>query len=292
MKAGPFKYHDPRSVSDLLGLLGSLENAKLLAGGQSLAPMLNFRYVMPDHLIDLNRIDELAYVHVEGRRLRVGAMTRQRALERDRELQRLCPILGEALREVGHFQTRNRGSIGGSLAHLDPAAELPGLMALYDATIEVAGPSGKRNVSIADWGRGYMTPNLNPDEVLSGLSWEAWDGPHGHAFIEFARRRGDFAIVGVGCLLALDAKGTIERAAISLIGVGYAPLRLKAAERLLTGAAYGEKALEAASAEARKIEANSDLYASGAYRQRLAGVLTARALKVSGERALAAARAN
>jgi carbon-monoxide dehydrogenase medium subunit len=292
MKPGPFKYHDPRSVSDLLGLLGSLENAKLLAGGQSLGPMLNFRYVMPDHLIDLNRIDELAYVRVEGRRIRVGAMTRQRALERDRELQRLCPILGEALREVGHFQTRNRGTLGGSLSHLDPAAELPGLMALYDATIEVAGPSGKRNVSIADWGQGYMRPNLNPDEVLTGLSWEAWDGPHGHAFIEFARRRGDFAIVGVGCLLALDAKRTIKRAAISLVGVGYATLRLRTAERLLTGAAYGDEVLEAAAAEARKIEANSDLYASGAYRQRLAGTLTARALKACGERALAAARAN
>jgi carbon-monoxide dehydrogenase medium subunit len=285
VKPGPFKYHDPRSVSDLLGLLGSLENAKLLAGGQSLGPMLNFRYVMPDHLIDLNRIDELAYVRADGRRVRVGAMTRQRVLERDRELQRLCPILGEALHEVGHFQTRNRGTIGGSLSHLDPAAELPGIMALYDAVIEVAGPSGKRNVSVADWGKGYMTPDLNPDEALTGLSWEAWDGPHGHAFIEFARRRGDFAIVGVACLLAVDAKQAIKRAAISLVGVGYAPVRLTAAERLLTGAAFGDQAVEAAAAEARKVEAKSDLYASGAYRQRLAGVLTARALKASYDRA-------
>ncbi len=285
MKPGPFKYHDPRSVSDLLGLLGSLENAKLLAGGQSLGPMLNFRYLMPDHLIDLNRIDELAYVRAEGRRVRVGAMTRQRVLERDRELQRLCPILGEALHEVGHFQTRNRGTLGGSLSHLDPAAELPGLMALYDAVIELAGPSGKRAVSIADWGRGYMSPNLNPDEVLTGLSWEAWDGPHGHAFIEFARRRGDFAIVGVGCLLALDAKQAIKRAAISLVGIGYAPVRLAAAERLLTGAVFSDEAVELAAAEARKVEAKSDLYASSAYRQRLAGVLTARALKMSYERA-------
>lgn len=284
MKPGPFKYHDPRSVADLLGLLGTLENAKLLAGGQSLAPMLNFRYVMPDHLIDLNRVAELAYVQVEGRRVRVGAMTRQRVLERNPDLQRLCPILAEALHEVGHFQTRNRGTLGGSLAHLDPAAELPGLMALYDAVFEVVGPAGKRNVSMADWGRGYMTPNLDPDEALTGLSWEVWEEPHGHAFVEFARRRGDFAIVGVACLLAVNAKQEIERAAISLVGIDYAPVRLTAAERLLIGAPFGHEALEAAAAEARKVDAKSDLYASSAYRQRLAGVLTARALQASYDR--------
>jgi carbon-monoxide dehydrogenase medium subunit len=285
MKPAPFKYHDPRNLSDVLGLLASLENAKLLAGGQSLGPMLNFRYVMPDHLIDLNRVGELAYVRVDGRQVKVGAMTRQRTLERSAELQRLCPILHECLQEVGHFQTRNRGTLGGSLSHLDPAAELPGVMALYDAVLEVAGPAGKRSVAMADWGRGYMTPNLNPDEVLTGLSWDAWDGPHGHAFAEFARRRGDFAIVGVACLLALDARQQIKRVAISLIGVGYAPVRVTAAERLLTGAPFNDGALEAAAAEARKIEPKSDLYAGSTYRQRLGGVLTTRALRTAHERA-------
>lgn len=283
MKPPPFTYHDPRTLGDALKLLGSLENAKLLAGGQSLAPMLNFRYVLPDHLIDLNRIEELSGIRIDGRRITVGAMTRQRALERDEALARLCPIVREALREVGHFQTRNRGTLGGSLSHLDPAAELPGVMALYDAELEIN--AGKRKVRMADWGRGYMAPNLEPDEILTAVRWEAWEGRHGHAFVEFARRRGDFAIVGVGCLVALDSRNLVSRAAISLVGMAYAPVRLTDCERILVGKPMDEKALEAAAAEARKIEAKSDLYASGAYRQRLAGVLTARALKLAHERA-------
>jgi aerobic carbon-monoxide dehydrogenase medium subunit len=282
MKPPPFTYHDPRTLADALRLLGSLDNAKLLAGGQSLAPMLNFRYVLPDHLIDLNRVDELSGIRVEGRRIRVGAMTRQRALEKDEALAKLCPIVREALAEVGHFQTRNRGTLGGSLAHLDPAAELPGVMALYDAQLEING--GKRKVKIGDWSQGYMTPDLQADEILTAVHWEAWQGKHGHAFVEFARRRGDFAIAGVGCLLSLGANGVIERAAISVVGVAYGPVRLSAVERLLVGNPLDRK-IEAAAAEATKIEAKSDLYASGAYRQRLAGVLVSRALRMAEGRA-------
>lgn len=285
MKPPPFAYHDPRTLAAALRLLGSLDNARLLAGGQSLAPMLNFRYVLPDHLIDLNRVDELAGIRVDGRRITVGAMTRQRTLERDERLAALCPIVREALREVGHFQTRNRGTLGGSLAHLDPAAELPGVMALYDAELDVQGPSAKRTVKIADWGRGYMTPNLEPNEILAAVRWEAWQGRQGHAFVEFSRRRGDFAIVGVGCLLGLDASGLVDRAAVSLVGVAYAPVRLNTVERLLLGSTLDEKTVEAAAAEASKVEAKSDLYAGGAYRQRLAGILAGRALKTAFARA-------
>ena len=286
MKPSPFKYHDPSSLSETIALLGSLENAKLLAGGQSLGPMLNYRYVMPDHLVDLNKIAGLSDIQITGRTVRIGAMARQRVLERDPGLQKTCPIVREALLEVGHFQTRNRGTIGGSLAHLDPAAELPGIMALYDATLEVAGPRGKRTVPMAEWGRGYMSPNLEADEILTGLAWDVWEGVQGHAFVEFARRRGDFAIVAVGCLLALDAKQAIRRAAIGIVGVAYAPVRLPSAEKFLVGTKGEEKAIEATAAEARKIEAKSDLLASGAYRQRLAGVLTARAVKTAYQRAL------
>jgi aerobic carbon-monoxide dehydrogenase medium subunit len=285
VKPPPFTYHDPRTLADALRLVGTLENAKVLAGGQSLAPMLNFRYVLPDHLVDLNRVDELAGIRIDGRRITVGAMTRQRALERDEALAKLCPIVREALREVGHFQTRNRGTLGGSLAHLDPAAELPGVMALYDAELEVKNSSKLRNVRIADWSRGYMTPNLEPDEIVTAIRWQAWEGAQGHGFVEFSRRRGDFAIVGAGCLIAVDPAGKIARAAIALVGVAYAPVRVSAAERLLVGQRLDEKALEAAAAEASKLEAKSDLYASGAYRQRLAGVLTARALKIAFDRA-------
>ena len=285
MKPPPFTYHDPRTLADALRLVGSLENAKILAGGQSLAPMLNFRYVLPDHLVDLNRVEELAGIRVEGRRISVGAMTRQRALEKDEALAKLCPIVREALREVGHFQTRNRGTLGGSLAHLDPAAELPGIMALYDAELELASASRRRSVRIADWARGYMTPNLEPDEILAAVRWQAWEGRQGHAFVEFARRRGDFAIVGVGCLVALDSRNQVSRAAISIVGAGYGPIRVDAAERLLRGKAPDDPSIEAAAAEARKIEAKTDLYASAAYRQRLAGVLTGRALRTAIQRA-------
>jgi carbon-monoxide dehydrogenase medium subunit len=224
-------------------------------------------------------------VRIDGRRITIGAMTRQRALEKDEALARLCPIVREALAEVGHFQTRNRGTIGGSLAHLDPAAELPGVMALYDAQIELASANGKRTVRAADWSLGYMTPNLEPDEILTSVSWEAWQGKHGHAFAEFARRRGDFALVGVGCLVSLDATNVVRKAAIALVGVAYGPVRLAAAEQRLVGKALDDEALQAAAAEARRLEAKSDLYASGAYRQRLAGVLVERALKTARERA-------
>ena len=285
MKPAPFTYHDPRSLAAALRLLGSIENAKLLAGGQSLAPMLNFRYLVPDHVIDLNRVDELAGIRIDGRRIAVGAMTRQRALERDERLAGLCPVVREALAEVGHFQTRNRGTLGGSLAHLDPAAELPGVLALYDAQLEISSSRAKRTVRIGEWSRGYMTPNLEPDEILTAVSWEGWEGRHGHAFVEFARRRGDFALVGVGCLLALDSRNAVTRAAIALVGVAYGPVRASAVEQLLIGRPMDDATLEAAAAEARRIEAKSDLFASAAYRQRLAGVLTGRALTLAFQRA-------
>ena len=285
MKPPPFTYHDPRTLADALRLVGSLDNAKLLAGGQSLAPMLNFRYVLPDHVVDLNRVAGLSGVRIDGRRVTVGAMTRQRALEKDEALAQRCPIVREALAEVGHVQTRNRGTLGGSLAHLDPAAELPGVMALYDAQLEVASARGTRTARISEWSQGYMTPNLRPDEILTAITWEAWEGRHGHAFVEFARRRGDFAIVGVGCLLSVDPGNVIRKAALALVGVAYGPVRLAKVEQRLEGRTLDEKALAAAAAEARAVEAKSDLYASGAYRQRLAGVLVARALQTAHGRA-------
>lgn len=290
MKPAPFKYHDPHSVDELIGLIGSLENAKLLAGGQSLGPMLNFRYLMPDHLVDLNRIKGMSDIRIEGSHIHLGAMVRQRALEKHEGLKILCPILNEALLQVGHFQTRNRGTIGGSLSHLDPAAELPGIMALYDAVLEVAGPSGRRQVPIADWGMGYMTPNLEPNEVLLGLTWDAWEGPHGYAFLEFARRRGDFAIAGVACLVALDSTGAVARSSISLIGISTAPVRLTAAEQLLKGSPLDAKVIADVGAKAAKIEANGDLFASSSYRQNIVGILLKRALKLAGERARAASQ--
>lgn len=289
MKPGPFAYHDPKNVAELMGLLGRLEGAKLLAGGQSLVSMLNLRFVLPDHLIDLNGIDELSYIRDAGDRLEIGAMTRQRAIERSEAVKRAAPILIEALAEVGHFQTRNRGTIGGSLAHLDPAAELPGIAALYDAELTVESPRGRRKIAMADWALGYMTPALEPDEVLTQVAFRPWREPHGYAFLEFSRRHGDFAIVGVGCLLALDSSGNISRAALSMVGVDVKPVRFAQVERLFLGQKAGQEVFRAAAEEASKIEAISDALVSAAYRKRLAGVLTGRALNRAAERIKGAA---
>ncbi len=279
MKSAPFAYYDPRTIGEVVGLLASRENAMILAGGQSLVPMLNLRVVFPDHVIDLNRVAGLDRVELTGDVLRVGAMARQHVLEAHPDVKARAPILTDALRQVGHFQTRSRGTFGGSLCHLDPAAELPGIAALYDATLHVEGTNGRRDIPIADWPQDLMTPNLTSDEVLLAASLSLWPQPHGYAFIEFARRQGDFAIAGVGALLTLNADDVITRCAIIVVGMGARPIRLAAAERLLVGAAPTADAFTAAAATARAYEALSDLHASTSYRQHLASVLTRRALE-------------
>jgi aerobic carbon-monoxide dehydrogenase medium subunit len=285
MKPAPFTYHDPRSLADVLNLLTRHENAKLIAGGQSLVPMLNMRFVIADHVIDLNRVEGLNYVRATDRAIEIGAMTRQRTLERDALVARRAPIIRETLAHVGHFQTRSRGTIGGSLCHLDPAAELAGIATLYGATLKVAGPSGQRNIAMADWGLGYMTPAVGADEVLTGITLPLWSEAHGHAFVEFARRHGDFAIAGVGCLLAVDPKGVINRAAIALIGIATAPVRMGETERAMIGQPANTETFKAAATKARTIEALSDAHVSASYRQRLAAVLVERALTIAAGRA-------
>ncbi len=284
MKPAPFGYHDPASLDDVVGLLGSLEEAKLLAGGQSLVPMLNFRFVQPDHLIDLNGVSELFGVNDDGSQLHIGAMTRQAVLMESAEIKRRVPIMTEALEWVGHFQTRSRGTIGGSLCNLDPAAELPVIALLYDAELSVRGPDGPRQVPMAEWPLAYMLPSLSPDEVLSSIGIRYWQEPHGYAFAEFARRHGDFAIVSVGCLLAVEG-GKVTRAAIAVGGAQETPYRLTASEEALIGQPPSADVFKEAAAIARSQDAMSDAYVSSAYRQRLTGVLTERALATAASRA-------
>jgi carbon-monoxide dehydrogenase medium subunit len=277
MKPAPFQYHDPKTIDDVVGLLGSLEEAKLLAGGQSLMPMLNFRFVQPDHVVDLNGVDELFGVGDDGSRLRIGAMTRQAALKESPEIGQRLPVMAEALEWVGHFQTRSRGTIGGSLCNLDPAAELPVIALLYDAELDVRGPDGARQVPMAEWPLAYMLPSLAPEEVLTSVAFPYWQEAHGYAFTEFARRHGDFAIVAVGCLLAV-ADGNITRASIAVGGARETPYRLTPCEDALVGQPATTETFRAAAEIARQQDAMSDAYISAAYRQRLAGVLTERAL--------------
>ncbi len=278
MKPPPFVYHDPATVPEALDLLGGLDNALVLAGGQSLIPMLNFRVVAPDHLIDLGRIAALSFISIENGAARFGAMTRQRDLEFSRDVADRCPIMREALAHVGHRPTRNRGTFGGSLCHLDPSAELVNMAALHDAVLEVAGRAGERRIAIADWTQGMMTNALGPGELLTGIALNPWPRGHGYAFEEFARRRGDFAIAAVGCLATMTPGGVIDRAALCVSGVGPAPVRLGAAERLLLGQAPSGDLFRAAAAELDALEVADDAFVSAAYRKHLARVLTVRAL--------------
>lgn len=279
MKPGPFRYHAPRALEEAIGLLSEYGNAKLLAGGQSLMAMLNLRYVMPDDVIDINGLPDLAGISVTDDLIEIGSMTRQRVIEHDAALMRAAPIFRDALTHVGHLQTRNRGTIGGSLCHLDPAAELVALCMLYDATLTVSGKAGERRLPMAEFPAFYMTPSLMPDEILTRITLPRWTEKHGHGFVEFARRHGDFAIIAVGVLLALDRAGNVARCAIVIGGAGAAPLRLKSAEALLIGQRPDPDILAQASATAREIDAMDDNAYSADYRRHLAGVLTGRALR-------------
>jgi len=285
MKPAPFIYHDPRTVNEAVGMLASLDNARVLAGGQSLMPMMNFRYVMPDHLIDINKVGELAYLRFEGAALHIGAMTRQRELEFSAEIGTRCPLLHEALAHIGHRQTRNRGTIGGSLCHLDPSAELVNVTALLGGTLHATSQRGTRDIAFAEFASAYMTTSLAADELLAGVTLPLPDRRHGYAFVEFARRHGDFAIVACSALLGLDRNGDIKEAALAISGLGHAPLRPSAIERALIGQKPAGAAFKAAAAAAAKFEATADAYVTSVYRQHLARVLTFRALEQAARRA-------
>jgi len=291
MKPPAFSYHDPRNVADVVGLLARLDNAKLLAGGQSLMPMLNMRYVLPDHVIDLNRVDGLSSIRestgaLELGAIEIGAMTRQRDIEFSELVRRRCPLLHEAIAQVGHRQTRNRGTLGGSLCHLDPAAELVAVAAALDATLTVAGKTGARSVDFAAFPVAYMTPALEPDELLTAARFPCWSVRHGHAFVEFSRRHGDFAIVSAAALIEEDDNGKVTRASLTLGGLGAAPVRAGAVERALLGEKIDDKRLRELCEPLRQLEAMDDIHAPASYRRHLAAVLSRRALAKAHERVM------
>jgi carbon-monoxide dehydrogenase medium subunit len=279
MKPPPFSYHDPKTVSEAVGLLGSLENAKLLAGGQSLMPMLNMRFVLPDHIIDLNRVEGLSYIRDTDSALEIGAMTRQRELEFSDTVRAHWPIVHEALLQVGHRQTRNRGTIGGSLCHLDPAAELVSLATAYDATVTVVGPNGQREIAFADFPAAYMAPAIEQNELVTAVRFPRWSPNHTYAFIEFSRRHGDFAITSAAVLLEADGAGKITRASVTLGGVGTAPIRAREVEQAIVGQVPKPELFREACESCRKFEALEDVHAPASYRQHLAAVLSRRALE-------------
>jgi len=278
MKPPPFQYHDPKTVAEAVGLLGTLENAKLLAGGQSLMPMLNMRFVLPDHVIDLNRVDGLSGIKEVGGALEIGAMTRQRDVEFSDVVKAKVPLLHQAITQIGHRQTRNRGTIGGSLCHLDPAAELPTVAAALDATVVVAGPGGQREIAFKDFPVAFMTPAIELNELVTAVRFPIWPAGHKSAFVEFSRRHGDFAVVSAAVLLTVDG-GKISRASVTIGGVGVAPVRAGDVEQAIVGQAPSAALFAKVCESCRAIEATEDIHASADYRQHLAAVLSRRALE-------------
>lgn len=284
MKPPPFAYYAPTSVSEALDLLGRLDNARVLAGGQSLMPMLNMRFVLPDHVVDINRIAELGGLRRDGETLEIGALTRQREIEFSPLVLEAAPLLQEAILQVGHRQTRNRGTLGGSLCHLDPAAEMPTAAAVYDAEVVVQGCNGRRLVRFADFAQGYMTPALEPDEMLIAVRYPLWPPSAGYSFVEYARRHGDFAIASAAVLLETEG-GRIGRAAIAIGGVGPAPLRLDTAAARLVNQ-LGTPALFAnVAACCADLDAMEDALITASYRRHLAQTMLRRALTAAYARA-------
>lgn len=288
LKPAPFEYHLPQRLKEAAELLARLPNAKVLAGGQSLVPMMNFRYLMVDHLIDLSGLEALRGVTVRDGVLRIGAMARQRDLELSPDIAMHCPLMVQALRHVGHRQTRNRGTIGGSLAHADPAAELPAVCAAYDAKLYLASVRGMRQVACREFTAGYMTTALAPDEIIAAVALPLWPRAHGYGFHEFARRHGDFALAGAAALLDVGAGSVVRRAALALFGVAVAPLRIEAAEARLVGRPLDGAAVRAAAATpatAWSAAPIADIHGGADYRQHLAQVMSLRALNDAARRA-------
>jgi carbon-monoxide dehydrogenase medium subunit len=284
MKPAPFDYHAPTSLDEAVVLMSTLDNAKVIAGGQSLVAMMNFRYAMPDHLIDLGNVAGLSGLHFESRTLRIGAMTRQRELEFSVPLANKVPLFKAALAHVGHRQTRNRGTLGGSLAHADPAAELPTACLALDAEIEIAGANGTRIVPMREFSAGFMTTALGYDEILLAVHIRPWPEGHGYSFQEYARRHGDFAVAGAAVLLDANNDGIIERAAVALCGVTDRPVRRDEAEAALVGRHLDDSVIARAASLAGDVEATADIHADATYRRHLARVLTTRALHEASSR--------
>jgi len=286
VKPAPFDYAAPRTLEEAVALLAEHgDEAKVIAGGQSLVPLLAFRLAAPGLLVDLNRVPELAGLRLEGDTLVAGAITRHRDVESLPGLTERCAMLADGVSVIGHVAIRNRGTVGGSVAHADPAAEWPSLLLALDGEVEARGPAGTRTIAAADLFETYFTTTLRPDEILTQVRLRLPNGRVGSAYLELARRHGDFAIAGAGALLRLDGGGRIDDARVVLIGVADRAVRSNAAEGVLRGAEPGPEAFaEAAEAIDGEIDPVSDLHGSAEYRRIVATVLVRRALARALER--------
>lgn len=284
MKPVDFDLHRPETLKDALDLLAEHADAKVLAGGQSLIPLLNFRLARPEHLIDLNRIASLRTIKRTRVGLAMGAMVRYAQAERSAAVARDAPLLAAAIPHIAHAAIRARGTIGGSLAHGDPAAELPAVATALDATLVVAGPRGERRIAARDFFLGNLVTALQPDEILVEIHFDRAPDNTGAAFHEVARRRGDFALVGAAVQVSMRS-GCISQARICLTGVSAVPYRVTAAEEILVGQSVDEALLEEVGAITREaVNPSADLHATAEYRRDVAGTLVARAVRSACEK--------
>jgi carbon-monoxide dehydrogenase medium subunit len=279
VKPAPFAYEAPSDVRDVVALLRNHgAKARLLAGGQSLMPVLNFRLGRPSLLIDLNRVAGLSFIEDRGGHLAIGAMTRESEIEDSPLIRRHAPLLFEATRHIGHRAIRNRGTIGGSLSHADPAAEYPAAALALDATMVVLGHRGERRIAAAAFFDGALTTTIAEDEMLVRIELPKAAAGGGAAFAEIARRAGDFALAGVGAVVTLAGEAVAD-VRLAACGAGPGPMRLRRAEQALRSAGLGEVGVRtAARAAMAEVEPATDIHASADYRRRLVGVMTARAI--------------
>jgi carbon-monoxide dehydrogenase medium subunit len=284
MKPAHFEYARPETVDDAVKLLSThAGEAKVIAGGQSLMPMLAFRLAAPKLLVDIGRLD-LKRIDIGPDGVEIGALVRWRDIERNEPLARAHPLLAETVRHVAHYQIRNRGTVGGSLAHADPAAELPGLVVVCDATITAVGSRGARTIPAVDFFNGPLTTALNLDELVVSVRLPAWKAHRRWAFEEFARRRGDFALAGVALFYDTDAQGKIVDPRIGAIGVSSTPVRLSQSEAALAGYQVDDETIaRVASLAANDLEINDDIHSPAAYRRALLKTLVERALRRAAE---------
>jgi carbon-monoxide dehydrogenase medium subunit len=283
MKLPPFEYARPTSLAEAVALLAAHNgDAKPLAGGQSLVPMLAFRVAAPSLIVDLGKLKELRHITIANDGVALGAMARWRDILDDERLRAAHPLLVTAIAHVAHDQIRNRGTVGGSMAHADPAAELPCIAVTCEAGIAVVGKSGARVIAAVDFFHGPLMTALTPDEIITEIRLPAWPKERRCGFAEFARRHGDFALAGAALFYDRDSGGRASSAHVGVIGAADRPLRLAAVEDVLNGSTVDETIIAAAAAAARAaVVPPDDIHASGAYRASLIGTMVERALKTA-----------
>ena len=279
MKLPAFDYACPATMAEATALLASNEGAKVIAGGQSLVPMMAFRLSAPPLLVDLRKLPGLDEIRIDGDGVHLGAKVRWRDIQDDARLKEAHPLLSAAIMHVAHYQVRNRGTVGGSVAHADPAAEMPGVAAACDARIKVVGPAGERVIDARNFFFGALTTALADDEIVVEVSLPPWPKGRRWGFEEFSRRRGDFALSGVAVFFDEDASGRATNAHVGVIGTGDRPQRLPRTEAALNGRMVDENVIAAAGEmAASEVEPQDDIHASAAYRRALTATMLERAL--------------